>query len=80
MPLTVEQFEVLKLMKGVVESYHTLSIGSAHALKRLAWDYFKRGIDITPTVTAVRSRRGDKIYEELARLQGIIADIEKERS
>jgi len=77
MSLTQEQIEILGLMRDIVESYHTLSIGSAHTLHHLARDCFKKEIDIGPTITAVRSRRGDRIYAELARLQDIISDIEK---
>lgn len=77
MPLTSEQKDVLKLMRGTVENYQTLSIGSAHGLQRLARDYFKSDIDIEPTIRAVWSRRGDKIYTELKRLQTIIDELEK---
>lgn len=77
MSLTPEQVEVLGLMRNIAENYHTLSIGSAHSLQHLARDCFKMEIDIGPTIEAVRSRRGDRIYAELARLQGIITDIEK---
>jgi hypothetical protein len=75
MGLTPEQQDVLKLMRGIVESYHTLSIGNAHALKRLARDYFKADLDVAPTIAAVRSRRGDLIYAELNRLQAVISEI-----
>ncbi|MCX6339509.1 MAG: hypothetical protein NTX71_06275 [Candidatus Aureabacteria bacterium] len=77
MGLTPEQQDVLKLMRGIVEGYHTLSIGNAHALKRLARDYFKVDLDVAPTIEAVRSRRGDLIYTELNRLQAVISEIEE---
>jgi len=77
MALTSKQRDVLKLMRNTVQSYRTLSIGSAHGLQRLARDYFNTEIDIQPTIEAVQSRRGDKIYEELKRLQDIINAIEK---
>lgn len=77
MALNEQQRDVLKLMRGTVENYQTLSIGSAHGLQRLARDYFKTEIDIEPTIKAVWSRRGDKIYEELKRLQAIIDEMEK---
>ncbi|MDD5555921.1 MAG: hypothetical protein PHN82_01590 [bacterium] len=77
MPFTGKQRDILKLMRNTVRSYQTLSIGSAHGLQRLAKDYFDIEIDIQPTIEAVRSRRGDLIYAELARLQGIIGEIEK---
>jgi len=77
MALTVDQDEVLKLMKGIVESYETLSIGSAHTLHHLALDYFKKDIDIAPAIAAVRSRRGDRIYGELKRLNEIIDRLRK---
>jgi len=77
MALTSKQRDVLKLMRNTVPSYRTLSIGSAHGLQRLARDYFNTEIDIQPTIEAVQSRRGDKIYEELKRLQDIINAIEK---
>ena len=77
MPLTDKQKDVLKLMRGTVENYQTLSIGSAHGLQRLAQDYFKADIDIEPTIRAVWGRRGDKIYAELKRLQTVIDDLEK---
>ena len=38
MPLTAEQKDVLKLMRSAVKNYQTLSIGSAHGLRRLARD------------------------------------------
>ncbi|HOE26764.1 MAG: hypothetical protein IT574_00985 [Candidatus Aureabacteria bacterium] len=77
MALTEQQRDILKLMRSTAESYQTLSIGSAHGLQRLARDYFKTEIDIEPTIKAVWSRRGDKIYEELKRLQAIIDEMEK---
>jgi len=77
MPLTAEQKDVLKLMRSAVKNYQTLSIGSAHGLRRLARDYFKTDIDIEPTIRAIWSRRGDKIYNELMRLQAVIDDLEK---
>ncbi len=77
MPLTDEQKDVLKLMRGTVENYQTLSIGSAHGLQCLARDYFKADIDIEPTIRAVWGRRGDKIYAELKRLQSVIDELEK---
>jgi hypothetical protein len=77
MALTEQQRDVIKLMRSTVENYQTLSIGSAHGLQRLARDYFKTEIDIEPTIKAVWSRRGDKIYEELKRLQAVIDEIEK---
>lgn len=80
MPLSPKQKDVLKLMRNTVQSYQTLSIGSAHGLKRLARDYFGMEIDIEPTIAAVQSRRGDRIYGELERLKGIIAEIEKRAS
>ena len=80
MPLTSEQKDMLKLMRGTVENYQTLSIGSAHRLQRLARDYFKTDIDIEPTIRAVWGRRGDKIYAELKRLQAVIDELEKKGS
>jgi FlaA1/EpsC-like NDP-sugar epimerase len=80
MPLSTKQRDVLKLMRNTVQSYRTLSIGSAHGLQRLARDYFNTDIDIQPTIEAVGSRRGDKIYEELKRLQDVINAIEKQAS
>ncbi|MCX6356622.1 MAG: hypothetical protein NT045_01890 [Candidatus Aureabacteria bacterium] len=80
MALTTEQQEVLALMRRVVESYHTLGVGSAHTFERLARDYFKKDVDIRSTIDAVHSRRGDRIYAELARLQEIILGIEKEHA
>lgn len=77
MPLTDEQRDVLKLMRSIVESYRTISIASAHGLHRLASRYFNHTVDIGPTVEAVRSRRGDLIYTEIKRLQGVIAELEK---
>lgn len=77
MALNEQQRDVLKLMRGTVENYQTLSIGSAHGLHRLARDYFKCEIDIEPTIKAVWSRRGDRIYAELKRLQAVIDEIEK---
>lgn len=77
MPLSSEQKDVLKLMRSTVKNYETLSIGSAHGLQRLARDYFGVEIDIEPTIKAVWSRRGDKIYSELKRLQAVIDDLEK---
>lgn len=77
MALPEEKRDVLKLMRSMVRGYQTLSVSSARGLSRLAKDYFDTDIDIKPTIAAVKSRRGDKIYAELARLQGIIADIEK---
>ena len=77
MGMTPEQQDVLKLMRGIVESYRTLSIGNARALKRLASDYFKVDLDVAPTIAAVRSRRGDLIRAELKRLQAVIRAFEE---
>jgi len=77
MPLSKEQRDVLKLMRNTVQSYQTLSIGSVQGLKRLAKDYFGMEIDIEPTIAAIKSRRGDRIYAELARLKAVITQIEK---
>jgi len=77
MGLTPEQQDVLKLMRGIVESYRTLSIGNAHALKRLASDYFKVDLDVAPIIAAVRSRRGDLIGAEIKRLQAVIREFEE---
>ena len=80
MALSGEQKDVLKLMNGMVQSYRTLSISNACGLRRLAKDYFDEEIDIKPTIAAVRSHRGDKIYAELERLQAVIKEIEKKHS
>jgi len=78
MGLTPEQQDVLKLMRGIVESHRTLSIGNAHALKRLARDCFTVDLDVAPTIAAVRSRRGDLIHAEINRLQAAIREIEEQ--
>ena len=77
MGISAEQRDILKLMRSIVQSYKTLSVSNARGLRRLAKDYFDMEIDIAPTIAAVKSRRGDRIYAELQRLQGIIVDIEK---
>ena len=77
MGMTPEQQDVLKLMRGIAESYRTLSIGNARAFKRLASDYFKVDLDVAPTIAAVRSRRGDLIRAELKRLQAVIRAFEE---
>ena len=76
--LTPEQQDVLKLMRGIVESYRTISISNAHALKRLAHDYFKVDLDVEPVIAAVRSRRGDLISAEIRRLQSVIRELEEQ--
>jgi hypothetical protein len=78
MGLTSEQQDALKIMYGIAESYRTLRIGNAHTLKRLASDHFKVDLDISPTIAAVNSRRGDLIYAEIDRLQAAIRQMEEQ--
>lgn len=77
MGLTPEQRDVLKLMRGIVDSYQTLSVGNAHALKRLALDQFKVDLDIAPAIAAIHSRKGNLIIAEINRLRAAIREIEE---
>lgn len=77
MGLSTDQKNALKEMRGVVESYKTLGVGSAHRLRRLARRHFSEEIDIRPAIAAVKSRRGDLIYAELSRLGKTVDEIEK---
>ena len=77
MALTPEHEDVLKLMRCIVESYQTLGVENAHALKRLARDHFKVDLDIAPTIAAVHSRKGNLITAEINRLRAAILEIEE---
>lgn len=77
MSMTVEQRDVLKEMWGVVESYRSLKVGRVKRLQRMVKETFEVEIDIDPAIAAIRSRRGDRIYAELERLQGIVRRLEK---
>jgi hypothetical protein len=77
MALTSKQREALAQMRGVVQSYRTLSVNRVRRVQHLARELFGTEIDIRPTIAAVRSRRGDRIYAELGRLRSIIDGLEK---
>jgi hypothetical protein len=52
-------------------------MASAMTFQHLARTQFGTEVDVNPTVDAIKSRRGDKIYAELKRLQDIVRGFEQ---